>query len=213
MLQHTSACVSIRQHESARSLPPLMYMPQLYIRQNASAYVSMRQHTSARSLPPLMYMPQLHIRQNASACVSIRLRGLCRRLCICPPAHRMRQHTSASIRQNASAEVSIRQHTSAYLHIDKLVANNCVSGLHVVKVNGHHLRAPPHAYVAYVSTHQHTPSIRQHTPANISVSIRQHNTGGPAGEGHLLSALVCCAHAPRCCASMCTFVPVKRVVN
>jgi hypothetical protein len=24
---------------------------------------------------------------------------------------------------------------------------------------------------------------------------------------------VCCAHAPRRCASMCTFVPVKRVVN
>ena len=115
----------------------------------------------------------------------------------------IRQHTSAylhidklesyngasaydSIRQHTSAYVSTRQHASAYLHIDKLVANNCVSGLHVVKVNGHHLRAPPRIR----RIRQHASAYAKHTSAYVSMPQRQHTLGVPAGEGHVLSALV-----------------------
>ena len=103
--QHTSAYISIRQQHAVATPPRL----RLCIRQQMSAYVSIRHHTSAHistmllPLRPASASAYVSRCQHTSAYVSIAQQHAV----ATPPRLRL------CIRQQMSADVSIRQHTSA----------------------------------------------------------------------------------------------------
>jgi hypothetical protein len=109
VLQHTSACISMRQHTSAC----------VSIRQHTSAYVSMR-HTSA----------YVSIRQHTSAnCLQLRPPLAALAVALFCYYISIRQHTSAyvSIRQH-TAYVSIRQPPLAALVVAHFVSLRAATG-------------------------------------------------------------------------------------
>jgi hypothetical protein len=123
--QHTSACVSIRQHASANagvstcSDKSSSLHAYVSIRQHTSAYVSMRQRMLGCRHAPTKAPACTH----TSAYVSIRQRMLREddahvEVCGGWGVDMLRQKLQpARILQHTSAYVSIRQHTSAYVSI------------------------------------------------------------------------------------------------